>query len=80
MHSLWMQDGLEVYLPLAGLVDKEKERARLKKQAEKLVKEVEALENRLSGSNFVEKVRVVSSSCFLEFLIRDEHTSQDTTA
>lgn len=58
-----MQDGLEVYLPMAGLVDKEKERARLEKQAEKLSKDAEALENRLAGSNFVEKVRVRVRVC-----------------
>lgn len=50
------QDGLEVYLPMAGLVDKDKERARLEKQAGKLTKDIEVLEKRLSGSNFVEKV------------------------
>ncbi|CAM9542848.1 unnamed protein product [Pylaiella littoralis] len=52
---LVVQDGLEVYLPMAGLVDKKKERARLEKQAGKLTKDMEVLEKRLSGSNFVEK-------------------------
>ncbi|CAB1106798.1 unnamed protein product [Ectocarpus sp. CCAP 1310/34] len=42
---------------MAGLVDKDKERARLEKQAGKLTKDMEVLEKRLSGSNFVEKVR-----------------------
>lgn len=51
-----VQDGLEAYLPMAGLVDKEKERARLEKQAAKLTKDMEVLETRLGGSNFVEKV------------------------
>lgn len=46
-----------MYLPMAGLVDKDKERARLEKQAGKLTKDMEVLEKRLSGSNFVEKVR-----------------------
>lgn len=41
---------------MAGLVDKDKERARLEKQAAKLTKDMEVLEKRLSGSNFVEKV------------------------
>lgn len=53
-----LQDGLEAYLPMAGLVDKEKERARLEKQAGKLTKDMEVLEKRLAGSNFVEKVGV----------------------
>lgn len=55
--SCTFQDGLEVYLPMAGLVDKDKERARLEKQAAKLTKDMEVLEKRLSGSNFVQKVR-----------------------
>lgn len=50
------QDGVQVYLPMAGLVDKEKERSRLLKQAEKLIKDMEMLKTRLGGSNFVEKV------------------------
>lgn len=41
---------------MAGLVDKEKERSRLLKQAEKLIKDMEMLKTRLGGSNFVEKV------------------------
>lgn len=45
-----------MYLPMAGLVDKDKERARLEKQAGKLTKDMEVLEKRLAGSNFVEKV------------------------
>lgn len=53
-----VQDGLEAYLPMAGLVDKEKERARLEKQAAKLTKDMEVLETRLGGSNFVEKVSI----------------------
>ena len=52
-----VQDGLEAYLPMAGLVDKEKERARLEKQAAKLTKDMEVLETRLGGSNFVVKVQ-----------------------
>lgn len=46
---------------MAGLVDKEKEMARLEKQAGKLAKDIEVLEKRLSGSNFVEKVRFLLS-------------------
>lgn len=56
MNARFEQDGLEAYLPMAGLVDKDKERARLDKQAQKLEKDIEVLEKRLGGSNFVEKV------------------------
>lgn len=61
------QDGLEVYLPMAGLVDKDKERARLEKQAGKLTKDMEVLEKRLSGSNFVEKARRLSLYALVKF-------------
>lgn len=39
-----------------GLVDKDQERARLEKQAAKMSKDIEGLEKRLGGSNFLEKV------------------------
>lgn len=51
---------------MSGLVDKEKERARLEKQALKLGKDIEVLEKRLSGSNFAEKVCVSKALCTLE--------------
>lgn len=39
-----------------GLVDKDQEKARLEKQAAKMLKDIEGLEKRLGGSNFLEKV------------------------
>jgi len=48
-------DGVEVYLPLAGIVDPAKESARLEKQAAKLEKEIGGLAGRLSSPKFVEK-------------------------
>ena len=57
---------------MAGLVDKEKERGRLEKQAAKLTKDMEVLETRLRGSNFVEKV--------LPVLIVVLHVLPDTSA
>jgi valyl-tRNA synthetase len=48
-------DGVEVYLPLAGIVDPAKESARLEKQTEKLEKEIGGLAGRLSSPKFVEK-------------------------
>lgn len=64
MVLLCVKDGLEVYLPMAGLVDKEKEMARLEKQSGKLAKDIEVLEKRLSGSNFVEKVWFIDMTYF----------------
>jgi len=50
-----VRDGLEVFMPLAGLADPEKEIARLTKQAEKTEKNLAGLTARLSSSNFVDK-------------------------
>eukprot|EP00607_Mallomonas_marina_P011054 CAMPEP_0182423794 /NCGR_PEP_ID=MMETSP1167-20130531/9869_1 /TAXON_ID=2988 /ORGANISM="Mallomonas Sp, Strain CCMP3275" /LENGTH=935 /DNA_ID=CAMNT_0024603069 /DNA_START=286 /DNA_END=3093 /DNA_ORIENTATION=+ len=52
---LVIEEGLEVFLPLSGLVDKEKELLRLRKQEEKLSKEISGLQGRLSSKKFVEK-------------------------
>jgi len=53
--QLVVQDGVEAYLPLSGLVDPEKERKRLEKQAEKLDKEIQKLSSRLNSAGFVDK-------------------------
>lgn len=48
-------DGLEAFLPLAGMVDLEKERKRLAKQVENTQKEIKRLTGRLSNKGFVNK-------------------------
>ena len=53
--QLVVQDGVEAYLPLSGLIDPEKERKRLKKQQEKLEKEIQKLAGRLNSKGFVDK-------------------------
>ncbi len=53
--QLVVQDGVEAYLPLAGLIDPEKERQRLERQCNKLGKEIEKLASRLKSPGFVEK-------------------------
>ena len=50
-----VSDGVEVYLPLSGIVDPAKELARLGKQAGKLEKEAQGLAGRLKSPKFVEK-------------------------
>lgn len=50
-----VQDGVEVYLPLSGLIDPVKERARLERQSTKLEKEIQKLAGRLSSKGFVDK-------------------------
>ena len=53
--QLVVSDGVEVYLPLSGIVDPAKEVGRLGKQAAKLEKEVGGLAGRLKSPKFVEK-------------------------
>jgi valyl-tRNA synthetase len=47
--------GVEIYLPLKGLIDVEKETARLAKDMEKLEKEIGRLEKKLGNENFLKK-------------------------
>jgi valyl-tRNA synthetase len=53
--QLVIQDGIEAFLPLSGLIDPEKERKRLTKQQEKLQVQIEKLSDRLQSKGFVEK-------------------------
>ena len=53
--QLVVQEGVEAYLPLSGLVDTEKEKQRLEKQSTKLAKEIEKLAGRLKSKGFVDK-------------------------
>jgi valyl-tRNA synthetase len=53
--QLIIQDGVEAYLPLSGLIDVEKERKRLEKQNEKIAKDIEKLDSRLKSPGFLEK-------------------------
>jgi valyl-tRNA synthetase len=53
--QLVVQDGVEAFLPLSGLIDPEKERKRLEKQNERLTKEIQKLSARLEASGFVDK-------------------------
>src|SRR5699024_983860 len=47
--------GAEIYLPLEGLIDFDKEIARLEKELEKWQKEVDFVQKKLANKNFVEK-------------------------
>ena len=47
--------GVEIYLPLKGLIDVEKETARLQKEQEKLQKEIKRLTGKLSNEGFLAK-------------------------
>lgn len=48
-------NGVEIYLPLAGLIDVEKEIARLNKELATLDKEVSRLDKKLSNAGFIAK-------------------------
>jgi len=45
----------EVYVPLEGLIDFEKEKARIKKDEERIAGEINAISNRLKDKNFTSK-------------------------
>ncbi|MCL6549069.1 MAG: valine--tRNA ligase, partial [Alicyclobacillus sp.] len=47
--------GAEIYLPLAGLVDLDAERARLQKERQRLMAEVERVDKKLANPQFVAK-------------------------
>jgi valyl-tRNA synthetase len=47
--------GVQVYVPLTGLIDLDKEKERLQRATEKLGKELAGLEGRLQNKNFTEK-------------------------
>jgi valyl-tRNA synthetase len=53
--QLVVQDGVEAYLPLSGLIDPVKEKKRLEKQAEKIQKEIQKLTGQLKSKGFVDK-------------------------
>lgn len=53
--QLVLQDGIEAFLPLSGLLDPVKERSRLQKQQERLQKEIQKLAGRLKSKGFAEK-------------------------
>ena len=46
---------VEIFIPLAGLIDMDKEKKRLKANWQKLKKEIIILERRLSNRHFLEK-------------------------
>ncbi|WP_298594405.1 valine--tRNA ligase [uncultured Mitsuokella sp.] len=48
-------DGIEIYLPLKGLIDVEKETARLEKEKRKLAKEIQRLSGKLGNEGFLKK-------------------------
>ena len=50
-----LPSGLELVLPLAGMVDVAKERARLQTELDGLVKQLDALRGRLSNEKFTAK-------------------------
>jgi len=47
--------GLALEIPLAGLIDPEAERARLTKELEKVRREIETLDRKLSNASFIER-------------------------
>ena len=48
---------VEIYVPLKGLIDIEKEKARIQKEIDKALSELERIEKKLSNENFLQKAR-----------------------
>ena len=55
MATTALVGSMEVLVPMAGLIDKDKEVARLSKEIEKLVKEVNRFEGKLNNEKFIGK-------------------------
>ena len=71
--------GVEVALPLAGLVDIDEERARLRKDIEKQKKELMGLDNKLANAKFLERAPadVVARDRARQAELRDGITKQE---
>ena len=50
-------EGLDLHLPVEGLIDPEKERARIERERDKAAKELAGLEGRLNNPHFVERAK-----------------------
>ncbi|MBN1635349.1 MAG: valine--tRNA ligase [Deltaproteobacteria bacterium] len=55
--ALALAQGIEIYVPLEGVIDIDKELERLNKQIEKVNKELEAKQKKLINKNFIEKAK-----------------------
>ena len=55
-------DNEELFIPLEGVIDIERERTRLRKEIERVAKMVEGVGNKLRNQSFLEKLRGMSSS------------------
>ncbi len=70
-----LRDGTEVYLPLAGVIDLERERARARAEVDRLAKHLRGIEGKLANPNFVtrappavvDREREKLQSCQLQF-------------
>jgi valyl-tRNA synthetase len=49
---------MEILVPMAGLIDKDAELARLNKEVEKLQKELQRVQGKLGNENFISKAPV----------------------
>ena len=79
--QLVIQDGIEAYLPLSGLIDAKKEKKRLEKQKEKIQKEIQKLNGRLQSPGFVEKApEVVVEKARAELVELEDQVSKIETS
>ena len=52
-----MVEGAEIFLPLDGLIDLDEERARLSREAEKLLTDLEGVKKKLRNKDFLAKAK-----------------------
>ncbi len=57
LSSIGVTEDMEIYMPLEGLIDIEKERTRLEKELSKVEKELERTEKKLNNPNFVNRAK-----------------------
>jgi valyl-tRNA synthetase len=76
--SVTVVSGVEVALPLAGLVDIDEERARLRKDIDKKKKELTGLDNKLANAKFLERAPadVVAKEQARQAELRDDIAKQ----
>jgi valyl-tRNA synthetase len=68
-------NGMELYIPLDGLVDLEQERLRMQKRVSEIKKLLRAIDGKLSNQNFLERApeKVISKEKINHQKLSDEH-------
>ncbi|MBA2124148.1 valine--tRNA ligase [bacterium Unc6] len=73
-------EDIQIYIPLKGIIDIEKEKCRLKKQIDTTTKEIQSIEKRLKNPSFIQNApeQVVSETKQRLTLLKQEKTLLET--